>query len=926
LNKISKKIVSLVTMATFAVTLVPAAAFAAEPNVNEAAAAASSYEVVSDQIAGTADISFDLNTAKDTALDPNTNKDARLFVELTGGNAANAKVTYEGLAEWFDDNLTDSVSDLTRDAGLGVGSATPSVDITGLAAGTYTMTVAIDVDGLNTGADPVEIATKTFTVLNPASANASKIVIDDKTEVAVDQYDKETVEFDLRNVNNKVENADYLQNVKVWATDADGNFTDAVTFTTVAGEFEKCTNNSHFYKFLGTVTEDTTFEVTFERGGTYYIYAGVGDVADNANTVAASLGKGFEKFNEGNGIKAEVTAKAVTTDYITLTGKDVTGDYTLKLDNEKKIYDINLVGYKGWDANGTAEYTLTGVAHQKDGSVAENQEITLTSGADKNLLFGGKDASVTVKTDRNGEFKTTFTMNDKRNVPITITVGDKKFTVRIVTETSRAYDIDATVDGGYVLAGTDTDNWTNGNNSADFSDAVQFVITDEAGDVLTGDDAEMFSEPATWDATAESSLAAEHAKYVNVLGRADKSTLDAADLRLIPAGDHWTLAYVGNNATKDLTPGKYTVRVALLSGDYVEITFNAAEFGTVTDLDVKLVSHDQSTNRDLVLDDEVTLGQFVTATTQYVDENGIKIAAPRQNVRYGFDGKAVVDKDFFNGTFWTRADEISNEELLGTTIIVTAFDGGKNIDVQKTLTVVDSYNSFDLEFDPTEGPVNDEQDVAVTVVKADGEKAQVNGKLYAYIEDQSNDDAVVTVDVKKNVTNGKGELVVYASEPTEVTIRVAVEDTSNQGLYVASLDYTAGDGSIFAHHNVVMTIGSSQYVVDKQLFTMDAAPYVDSNWRTMVPIRALAEAFDATVTYDNDDRTVTIEYNEETIVMTVDDATYTVNGVEGEMDTEAVIKGDRTYVPIRFAAEAMGFTVTALYDENSSTASVVFQS
>ena len=926
MNKISKKIVSLVTMATFAVTLVPAAAFAAEPNANEAAAAASSYEVVSDQIAGTADISFDLNTAKDTALDPNTNKDARLFVELTGGNAANAKVTYEGLAEWFDDNLTDSVSDLTRDAGLGVDSATPSVDITGLAAGTYTMTVAIDIDGLNTGAAPVEIATKTFTVLNPASANASKIVIDDKTEVDVDQYDKATVEFDLRNVNNKVENADYLQNVKVWATDADGNFTDAVTFTTVAGEFEKCTNNSHFYKFLGTVTEDTTFEVTFERGGTYYIYAGVGDVADNANTVAASLGKGFEKFNEGNGIKAEVTAKAVTTDYITLTGKDVTGDYTLKLDNEKKIYDINLVGYKGWDANGTAEYTLTGVAHQKDGSVAENQEITLTSGADKNLLFGGKDASVTVKTDRNGEFKTTFTMNDKRNVPITITVGDKKFTVRIVTETSRAYDIDATVDGGYVLAGTDTDNWTNGNDSADFSDAVQFVITDEAGDVLTGDDAEMLNEPATWNATAEGSLAAEHAKYINVLGRADKSTLDAADLRLIPAGDHWTLAYVGNNATKDLTPGKYTVRVALLSGDYVEITFNAAEFGTVTDLDVKLVSHDQSTNRDLVLDDEVTLGQFVTATTQYVDENGIKIAAPRQNVRYGFDGKAVVDKDFFNGTFWTRADEISNEELLGTTIIVTAFDGGKNIDVQKTLTVVDSYNSFDLEFDPTEGPVNDEQDVAVTVVKADGEKAQVNGKLYAYIEDQSNDDAVVTVDVKKNVTNGKGELVVYASEPTEVTIRVAVEDTSNQGLYVASLDYTAGDGSIFAHHNVVMTIGSSQYVVDKQLFTMDAAPYVDSNWRTMVPIRALAEAFDATVTYDNDDRTVTIEYNEETIVMTVDDATYTVNGVEGEMDTEAVIKGDRTYVPIRFAAEAMGFTVTALYDENSSTASVVFQS
>lgn len=94
----------------------------------------------------------------------------------------------------------------------------------------------------------------------------------------------------------------------------------------------------------------------------------------------------------------------------------------------------------------------------------------------------------------------------------------------------------------------------------------------------------------------------------------------------------------------------------------------------------------------------------------------------------------------------------------------------------------------------------------------------------------------------------------------------------------------------------------------------------------MVPIRALAEAFDAEVVYDNDDRTVTIEYNDKTIVMTVDESTYTIDGEEAEMDTEAVIKGDRTYVPVRFAAEAMGFKVTALYDDNSSTASVVFQS
>lgn len=94
----------------------------------------------------------------------------------------------------------------------------------------------------------------------------------------------------------------------------------------------------------------------------------------------------------------------------------------------------------------------------------------------------------------------------------------------------------------------------------------------------------------------------------------------------------------------------------------------------------------------------------------------------------------------------------------------------------------------------------------------------------------------------------------------------------------------------------------------------------------MVPIRALMEGFDSEVVWDDTDRTVTINFDGDTqIVMTVGEATYTVDGAEQTMDTEPVIQGDRTYVPIRFAAEALGFTVTPLYDSNGLTASVVFQ-
>ena len=918
MNKISKKIVSLVTMAAFALTLVPAAAFAAD-DVNTTAAKASSYTVVSDEISGTAEVDFTLNSAAGTDLDTAQYDDARIYFELTGGDTSDAKVNFTGLSDWFNvpGNVSGDVAGLTRDAGLGVAQANPSVDITGLGAGDYTMTVSIDIDGYDTGAAPVKIATKTFTVLTPASAHASKIVIDGKTEVDADQYDKATVEFDLRDVNNKVDDADYLQNVKVWATDAAGNFTDAISFTTVDGKFVKCDNNGHFYKFEGTVTEDTTFEVTFERGGTYNIYAGVGNIDTGANTVAEALGAGFETFNEGNGIKVVVTPAKVTTDYITLTGPDASADneFNLTLNNSNEVYDINLVGYAGFIANGTSLYTLSGVAHQENGDVAESQDVTFTSGDPENLQFENETGTVTVKTDRNGAFKVKFTMNDNRNVPITITVGDKKFTVRIVKEVTTAYDIDVVEDGGYILAGNDK-NYA----GTDFSDAVKFNITDNRNNVLSYD--EIAAEPL---------FTGNDERFVRLTGAPEDSTLTSADLVVIPSPkvdeETYTLAYRGDSPATDLIPGQYKVRVALLCGDYVEVVFNVDKFGTAQSLELSLGSYDDTTNRNLILSDEVTLGQTVTIAAMAVDENGIKI--PAYGADYGAYGKAVEDVNFGGDVnfFTTRADEISNESLLGTTIDVWAYDEARNLDANVTLTVVDSYNTFDLEFDPVEGPVKEDNDVDVTVVKEDGSKAQVNGQLMAYIEDQSNEDAVVTVDVKKNVKNGKGELTVYSTEDTDVTIRVAVKDASNQGLYVGSLDYSFGKGDINAHHNVTMTIGSTKYVVDKQLFEMDAAPYVDSNWRTMVPLRALMEGFDAEVIWDNDARTVTINNNQQTVVMTIGETTYTVNGEELTMDTEPVIQSDRTFVPIRFAAEAMGFVVNPLYDgETGLTASVVFQS
>lgn len=101
-----------------------------------------------------------------------------------------------------------------------------------------------------------------------------------------------------------------------------------------------------------------------------------------------------------------------------------------------------------------------------------------------------------------------------------------------------------------------------------------------------------------------------------------------------------------------------------------------------------------------------------------------------------------------------------------------------------------------------------------------------------------------------------------------------------------------------------------QVILDGQAveFT-DQKPYIDSFNRAMVPVRAPLEALGAQVDWDNEKRQAILEKDDILIVFTIGSSTYTVNGEAKEMDTQAVISGDRTCIPIRFAAEAMGAVV-----------------
>jgi len=907
LNKISKKIVALATMAAFVLTLVPAAAFAADQKVDD------SYFTVEKTAYNTADITV---TIGDTDADETEN--FVVWAEDEDGQLVNTGV--------FSSNYTHG----TWNGGYYVSeNSAGHYDVTATfpEAGKYTIYAALNEQGGNyTPADlddlqkmPVQGSANvsaTVIAVGPAVGDASKYGVYDgavfqkEANIAVNK--DLTTTFKINDINGDA-TGDELDNVMIWAVNkANDQVTELarVSSTDVSVGAHPADNNKVW--MLTDVDNNDEVTIQFSVAGDYYLYAGIGTSYEDANK--AKLDSEYTLVHVTD--NTEVDSMDISA-YINSSNTE----YEMEFDEDTNTYVLDLTADNApaFRFDGIDTITLRGVASEKDGTPAKGQTINFTTTRNDVVEFVGATGNTdSDNTDTDGVFDTTFTMQSAQNAYITITdeATGLQYDVRIIADVATPVSIDRVLTGGNILAGTD-DHW-NQEDHGMFTDAVQFKITDSKNDVVTRD------------------LAAN--EYVidvrTVPGNSDAVAQALEDnLVLTYAGnDVYTLEYVGTDAeaATELVEGKYEVRVALAgSEDNATVTFNAIEFGTVKDTVLDITATDMSTlgGREVEIDDEITLGQLVSVEGKYVDENGLKIDAT--GLVIGADGEAVIDAQagpVFN--FATKADVAANESLLGTTITVWAQNSANKQLVSRELTVVKSYNAFTLEFDKAEGAVGEDNDVTVNVVKEDGSRAQVTGTLYAFIADQSNKDAKVSLDGDNtDVTNGRGHLSIYASEETTVDVVVGVKDANNDGFYAATLEYTVGAEDPLADYTVVMTIDSSEYVVNNNVIKGDAAPYVDSNWRTMVPIRALMEAFDAEVVWDeaNPD-VVTINYDGDTqIVMNVGETGYTIDGEEGEMDTVPVNNNGRVYVPIRFVAEGIGFHVTPLYNANGLTASVVFQ-
>ncbi|MCC8170103.1 MAG: hypothetical protein LIO59_07085, partial [Oscillospiraceae bacterium] len=105
--------------------------------------------------------------------------------------------------------------------------------------------------------------------------------------------------------------------------------------------------------------------------------------------------------------------------------------------------------------------------------------------------------------------------------------------------------------------------------------------------------------------------------------------------------------------------------------------------------------------------------------------------------------------------------------------------------------------------------------------------------------------------------------------------------------------------------NPVMTVNGAETEIDVGRGTTP----VIVNDRTLVPIRAIIEAMDGTVEWDADTQTVTLDYNDDEIILVIDSSTAYLNGEANELDSAPAIINERTMLPIRFIAEGFSFDV-----------------
>ena len=162
------------------------------------------------------------------------------------------------------------------------------------------------------------------------------------------------------------------------------------------------------------------------------------------------------------------------------------------------------------------------------------------------------------------------------------------------------------------------------------------------------------------------------------------------------------------------------------------------------------------------------------------------------------------------------------------------------------------------------------------------------------------------------------EFTLDSSNLSEGTHTLTVEKySSNQKLDSKDfkITYNSKDSNQTVNYpEVPVFINGEELISDQPAFIIHD--------RTMVPMRAIFETLGTEVIWDETNETVTAKKNGTEISLKINDNKMTKNGGKIELDTPAILLSDHTMLPLRAVSEAFGAAVT--WDEQNRIVNIEF--
>lgn len=169
------------------------------------------------------------------------------------------------------------------------------------------------------------------------------------------------------------------------------------------------------------------------------------------------------------------------------------------------------------------------------------------------------------------------------------------------------------------------------------------------------------------------------------------------------------------------------------------------------------------------------------------------------------------------------------------------------------------------------------------------------------------------IKISPRVINYSFEDMTASVDPN--TFNINIQDYGRNPKIIAKLGDKTSTLSLYDENTklIKMKINDVNYSINGEAKKMDAKPFI-KNDRTLVPLRFIVEAIGGEVNWDNDNRLVTVNSKGKTIELPIDSKTIKIDGQDVNIDQAAIIKGDRTFVPIRFIAENLDMVVNYIND------------